>query len=107
MNAAVMDENLNYGEQQPETITQLRQQLVIAQEAAKHNAEQGILSGVQLINEKQKTQILFGLIEQMLEWHCNPKSPRYKSGGTPETECDWCQEARQILREIEPDLGRL
>jgi hypothetical protein len=35
MIAAAMDETLKHGEQQPETITQLRQQLVTAQESAK------------------------------------------------------------------------
>jgi len=99
-------ESMENEEELKSIIAQLRQQLVTANESAKHNAEQAILSGAQLINEKQKTQILFGLIEQMLEWHCNPKSSRYNSGGTPETECDWCEEARQTLREIEPDLGR-
>jgi hypothetical protein len=73
------------GTQQSEIIAELRQQLVNANEESKHNAEQAILSGVQLINEKQKTQILIGLIEQMQKSHRDPKSSQYNKCDKPET----------------------
>lgn len=95
MIAAAMDEDSKHGEQQPETVTQLRQQLVTAQQAAKHNAEQAILSGAQLITWKQKTQLLMGVIEQMQEWH-----RQYNKCDKPETECEWCAEAREIIDAI-------